>query len=276
MDGGDGSGGDGGMADGGMAEGSNGLGGVAEGGGGSVGVADGGDGLGRGVHVRVGALDDGGGLPVLDDVMAADGGGDGHVVGPVHVHGAGHIDELLLVDGDVVGDLDGPLDGDGLVDDVGLHGGLDDGGVGPHGALEGGGHGDLEVGDGGLQDGAGVAGDEVLAAEVELLLDLDGGLGEDLDGGAGNVGGGVGSGHAHGGGSGDGHGGSGVEGHGGGSGIAGMAEEVVGGSGARGGKHGGENNLKWELVIIFAREQPKTVCLKCCRPLFDIYTYLPH
>ena len=80
-------------------------------------------------------------------------------------------------DGDVLGDLDTPLDGDGLVDDVGVDGDLDDEGDGSDSALEGGGHGDLEVGDGGLQDGAGVAGDEVLAAVVELLADLGGGLG---------------------------------------------------------------------------------------------------
>ena len=32
-----------------------------------------------------------------------------------------------------------------------------------------------------------------------------------------------------------------------------MAEGDVGGGGARGGKHGGEDNLKWEQIVHFER-----------------------
>ena len=202
------------------------------------------DGSDRVVHVGldnvlVGALDDGGGLPVVDDGLALD--GDCHGVGdrPVYVDGDRDLPDLLLDHGDVVGDVVGPLDWDGLVDHVGLLDGLDQGCVDLVGSLEGCGHGDGEVGCGGLVDLGGVAGDEVLAAEVELLGDHCGGLAVG-DGGRGLLGCGVGCGDCNGGGCvGDGDCGGGDRGDGCGGGVV-----AGGGGGEGGGKHGREDYLE--------------------------------
>jgi hypothetical protein len=226
----------------------------------SVGVAD-----SSVVDVGVGPLDDGGSLPVVDDVLSADGGGDGNVVRPVHVVGDGDVDDLLPDDGDVIRDLDAPLHGEGLVHDIGLGHLRDNGGVHLVGALESGGDGDPEVRDGGLGDVGGVARDKVLASVVELLGDdsgllVEGGCGEAL-----NVAGGVGGGHGHGGGVGHDHGGGVGQGHG--SGMVGQGSGVqTSGShgncvlwgGASSGNHGGQNNLKesCQRLIVFPKFPP--------------------
>merc|ERR1719315_677458 len=136
-----------------------------------------------GVDVVLGVGDHGGSLGVLHDGLALDGHGVGDVVGGVHMDGGGDLDDVLLVDGDIIGDLD-------LL--------LDDGGVVGDGAPEDGGHGDGEVGGGGLQDPGGVPGDEAGLSVVNLLGDHGGGLvhgGHALGLGGGDIGGGGGWGH---------------------------------------------------------------------------------
>lgn len=118
----------------------------------------------------------GGGLGPLDDGLAGNRGGDGHVVGGVNMDGGGHLHDVLLVDGDVIGDLNTPLNQDGVLDLVDLNLLLDDGGVVGNGSLEDSGDRDGKMRGGGLEDPGGVAGDEAGLAEVHLLGDHGGGL----------------------------------------------------------------------------------------------------
>merc|ERR550517_759291 len=134
----------------------------------------------------------GGGLGPLDDGLASDRGGDGHVVGGVNMDGGGHLHDVLLVDGHVIGDLNATLNQDGVLDLVDLNLLLDDGGVVSNGSLQESGDRDGKMRGGGLEDPGGVAGDEAGLAEVHLLGDHRGGLVHGGDTGA-LGGGGVGS-----------------------------------------------------------------------------------
>merc|ERR1719369_708064 len=69
----------------------------------------------------------------------------------------------------IIGHVVGLLHVDGLVDDILLGPGLDDGGGDGVGALEGGGHGDVDLGDHWLEDLGVVAGHVLLGAVVHLL-----------------------------------------------------------------------------------------------------------
>merc|ERR1719336_3354964 len=158
------------------------------------GDADGGGGV---VGAGVGVLDDGGGAGDLDDVLSTDWDWDWHLIGPLDVDGGGHLHDLLDVLDDVVGDGVGLLHVDGLVDDVVVDTGLDDGGGDRLSALESSGDSDVELGDDWLQHLGVVAGDVLLGAVVHLLGHhwgwlVHGGGGWGLDAGA------VGGGHADG------------------------------------------------------------------------------
>merc|ERR1719285_590368 len=90
--------------------------------------------------------------------------------------GGGHLHDVLLVDGHVIGDLNATLDQDGVLDLVDFNLLLDDGGVVSNGSLQDSGDRDGKMRGGGLEDPGGVAGDEAGLAEVHLLGDHRGGL----------------------------------------------------------------------------------------------------
>lgn len=170
----------------GSVEGSGGEGGSGVGGG-----VDDGSGLDlagdSGMGDMVGVGHDSGGDALLDDGLASDGNRDGHVVGSVNVDGVGHRDDVVLVDGSVIGDGDLALNQDGglHVVDLGLLG--DDGRVVGNGALQDGGDGDGKMRGGGLKDPGVVAGNVAGLSEVDLLGHDGGGL---VDGGdSGSLGG---------------------------------------------------------------------------------------
>merc|ERR1719483_741890 len=126
------------------------------------------------VNEVLGVGDHRGGLGSPDDGGAGDGGG--------------HMDDVLLVDGHVIGDLNATLDQDGVLDLVDLNLLLDDGGVVSNGSPQDSGDRDGKMRGGGLEDPGGVAGDEAGLTEVDLLGDHGGGL---VDGGdTGGLGGG--------------------------------------------------------------------------------------
>ena len=118
----------------------------------------------------------GGGLGPLDDGLASDGGGDGNVVGGVNMDGGRHLHDVLLVDGDVIGDLNATLNQDRVLDLVDLNLLLDNGGVVSNGSLQDSGDRDGKMRGGRLEDPGGVAGDEAGLTEVHLLGDHGGGL----------------------------------------------------------------------------------------------------
>jgi hypothetical protein len=185
-------------------------GGGGEGGGGVGSGVDDGSGLDlagdSGMCNMVGVGHDSGGDALLDDGLTGDGNRDGHVVRGVNVDGVGHGDDVVLVDGDVIGDVDLALDQHGglHVVDLGLLG--DDGGVVGEGALEDGGDSDGKMGGSWLDDPGVVTGNVAGLSKVDLLGHDGGGL---VDGGdSGSLGGsGVGCGDGRGdiGGLGDGH-----------------------------------------------------------------------
>jgi len=197
--------------------------------------------------VSVVVSDNGGTLDPLDDGLAGNGVGDLNGDGLGDMDGGGHLDDSLNVFDDIVGNFVGLLNMDGLVDGVDLLLDLDDGSIDGLGTLEGGGHGNLEVGDGGLQDLGGVSGDVRALAQMNLFGHNGSGF---VDGGhisflgLGEVGGGDGDG----GGSGNGSGyGSGVKK---GSGMSNTGMSNTGGSGMQernsgcaksGGKQGRKN-----------------------------------
>merc|ERR1712243_538125 len=95
--------------------------------------------------------------------------------------GSGHRDDVLLVDGDVIGDINTTLDQDGD-----LH--VDDGSVVGNSSLQDGGDTDGKMRGGRLVDGGGVSRDEVSGAIVHLLGDhgsllVDGGDSRSLSSG---------------------------------------------------------------------------------------------
>lgn len=143
--------------------------------------------------VVVGVGDDGSGNGLLDNGLSDNGVGVGDVVGFVNMDGGGDLNNLLPHNGDIIGDLNTPLDIHGLVDGVDLGLGLNDGGVDGLGSLKDGGDLDGEIGGGGLVDGGVVSGHVGGLAIVDLLGDNGGGLvdgGHTLGLGLGAVGGG--------------------------------------------------------------------------------------
>ena len=154
-------------------------------------VTSGKDGLSDGLNVVV--ADDGSSLNVLDDGLAGNGGGD--------------LDDLLDWLDDIIGDIVGPGNIVGLVDNVGLLLDGDDGGVDLGGSTESSGDGNVKLGDGWLENLGGVAGNVGGGSKVNLLADLGWGLVDGGDGGSDDGGGAVGSWDRDGS-SGDGHGGS--------------------------------------------------------------------
>merc|ERR550519_1336854 len=180
--------------------------------------------MGNSVGV-VGVSVDGGGDGLLDDGLSLDGDGVGHGIGGINMDGGGDLDDLLLVDGHIIRDLNTTLNIDGLVDGVHLSLGLDDGSVDRVGSLQVGAHADGQEGGGGLVDVGVVSGNVAGLSVVDLLGDDGSGLVE-----GGHTGGlglsGVGGGHGDSGG-GNSHGGSVGHSHRGGDGMAGedMASE---------------------------------------------------
>ena len=139
---------------------------------------------GVGTDSRVGDVSsvDGGEHSTVNDVLGV--GHHGGSLGPLDDrlagNGGGHLHDVLLVDGHVVGHLNATLNKDEVLHLVHLNLLLDGGGVVGDGSLEDGGDGDGEMGGGGLEDPGGVAGDEAGLTEVHLLGHHRGGL---VDGG---------------------------------------------------------------------------------------------
>lgn len=154
-------------------------------------VTSGKDGLSDGLNVVV--ADDGSSLNVLDDGLAGNGGGDGVWDGPGNVDGGGDLDDLLDWLDDIIGDIVGPGNIVGLVDNVGLLLDGDDGGVDLGGSTESSGDGNVKLGDGWLENLGGVAGNVGGGSKVNLLADLGWGLVDGGDGGSDDGGGAVGS-----------------------------------------------------------------------------------
>jgi len=147
---------------------------------------------------EVSVLDDGSGTGDLDNVLAPDWDGDGHMVWLLHVDGGGHLDQLLNMDGNVVWDGVRLLHMNWLIDDVGLPLDLDNSWVDLLGSLKGSWHSDADVWNGGLQDLGVVSGNVGLLSVVDLLGDLLWSLSDGHNGLALDSGGGVWSWHADG------------------------------------------------------------------------------
>jgi hypothetical protein len=166
-------------------------------GGSSVAVSQGG---GGGLDV-VALGDDGGGLGPPHDGLSLHGNGHGDVVGSINMDGSGNLDDLLGVEGGVIGSVEWLVDVDWVLNlvDLLLHG--HDGSIDSLGSLQDGWHSDGKMRSGGLQDPSGVPGDVAGLAEVDLLGHdgswlVDGGHSLALGGGGvGSRGGGLGVGH---------------------------------------------------------------------------------
>jgi len=134
----------------------------------------------RGGLDMVGVSHHGGGHGLLHDGLALHGNWVGNVVGSINMDGGGNLNDLLGVEGSVIGSIERLVDEDWVLDLVNLLHGLHNGGVDSLGSPEDGGDGDGKVRGGWLDDPGGVAGDVVGLAEVDLLGDDRGGL---VDGG---------------------------------------------------------------------------------------------
>ena len=194
--------------------------------GGSISQTFGDDGLGVGLNVVV--VNDGSSLNTLDDGLTGDGGWDSVWDGPGNVDGGGDLNDLLDWLDDIIGDIVGPWNLIGLVDNVGLLLDGDDGGVDLGGSTESSGDGNVKLGDGWLEDLGGVAGNVGGGSKVDLLADLGWGLVDGGDWGSDDGGGAVGCGGRDGGGDGGSNGGS--VGGGDGSSVRGSAEDSRWGS----------------------------------------------
>lgn len=129
-----------------------------------------------GINVVVGVSDNGGSLGALDDGLALDGGWDGDVVRSIDVNGGGDLDNVLLVDGDIIWNLNTTFNKDGVLDVVDLNLLLDNGGVVGNGPSEDGGDGDREMGGGWLMDHGVVSRNKVSGSVVDLFGDNGGRL----------------------------------------------------------------------------------------------------
>ena len=141
-------------------------------------VTDGRGGNGLLDVVGLGHHGSGHGLP--HDGLALDGDWDGDVVRRINMDGSGDLDDLLGVEGSVIGSVVWLVDEDRVLHLVDLLLDGDDGSVDSLSSPEDGGDGDGKVRGGWLDDPGGVAGDVVGLAEVDLLGDDRGGL---VDGG---------------------------------------------------------------------------------------------
>jgi len=128
----------------------------------------------------VGLSHHGGGHGLPHDGLSLDGDGDGDVVRSINMDGSWNLNDLLGVEGSVIGGVEWLVDIDWVLNLVDLLLDLDDGSVDSLGSLEDCGHGNGKVGGGGLEDPGGVSGDIVGLSEVDLLGDDRGGL---VDGG---------------------------------------------------------------------------------------------
>jgi len=157
--------------------------------GGSCGVSVSGvgeDGGSDGLNVVV--TDDGSSLNALDDWLTGDWGGDSVWDGLGNVDSGGDLNNLLDWLDDIIGDIVGPGNLVGLVDNVGLLLDSDDGGVDLGGSTESSWDGNIKLGDCWLEDLSGVAGNVGGLAQMNLLADLSGCLVDGGDGCADNGG----------------------------------------------------------------------------------------
>lgn len=129
-----------------------------------------------GINVMFGVGDDGGSLGALDDGFSLDGGWDGNVVRSIDVNGGGDLDNVLLVDGDIIWNLNTTLNKDGVLDVVDLNLLLDNRGVVGDGTSEDSRDRDRKMGGGGLMDPGVISRNEVSGSIVDLLGDNGGGL----------------------------------------------------------------------------------------------------
>merc|ERR1711881_584434 len=79
-----------------------------------------------GVNMVLGVSHHWSSLGVLDNGLSLDSHGDGDVVRGINMDGSGHRDDVLLVDGDVIGDINTTLNQDGVLHVVDLNLLLDD------------------------------------------------------------------------------------------------------------------------------------------------------
>jgi len=138
---------------------------------------------GRGGHSLldvVGLSHHRGGHGLPHDGLSLDGDGDGDVVRSINMDGSWNLDDLLGMEGSVIGSVVWLVDVDWVLNLVDLLLDLDNGSVDSLGSLEDGGDGNGKVRGGGLEDPGGVAGDVAGLSEVDLLGDDRGGL---VDGG---------------------------------------------------------------------------------------------
>lgn len=121
------------------------------------------------INMMGGVGDNGSGHGFLDDRFAGNSHGVRNIVGGVTVDGGGNLNDVLLVDGDIIGDLNTTLNQDGVLDVVDLNLLLDDGGVVGNRSLQDSGDRDGEMGRGRLQDPGGISRHEVSLSIMNLL-----------------------------------------------------------------------------------------------------------
>jgi hypothetical protein len=112
---------------------------------------------------------DGWGKCLLDDWLTSNSNWVGNVIGGINMDCDGHLNDLLLVDGNIIGNLDTSLDIDGLIDSVDLSLGGDNGRVDMVGTTENSWDSDGEMGCRWLDDAGGMTGHIGSLAVVNLL-----------------------------------------------------------------------------------------------------------
>jgi len=122
----------------------------------------------------------GGSNGLLDDGFSLDSNWDSNVVRGINMDGGWDLDDLLGVEGSIIGGINLALNKDWALDVVDFSLGLDNGGVDSLGSLEDSWDSDGKMGGGWLVDLGGVSGHIAGLAEVHLLGDHRGGL---VDGG---------------------------------------------------------------------------------------------
>jgi hypothetical protein len=148
-------------------------------GGSAIGVSGmGNDGGSDGLNVVV--TDDGSSLDTLDDWLTSNWGGDSVWDRLGNMDSGGDLNNLLDWLDDIIGDIVGPGNFVGLVDNVGLLLDSDNGGVDLGGSTKSSWDSNVKIGDCWLEDLSGIAGDVGGLSQVNLLADLSGCL---VDGG---------------------------------------------------------------------------------------------
>jgi len=117
---------------------------------------------------------------LLDDGLSLDSNWDSNIVRGINMDGGWDLDDLLGVEGSIIGGINLALNKDWALDVVDLSLGLDNGGVDSLGSLEDSWDSNGKMGGGWLVDLGGVSGHIAGLAEVHLLGDHRGGL---VDGG---------------------------------------------------------------------------------------------